>query len=122
MPVEPIGWDVIGRSLAEHRLVRASPDAPATICDCLLAPGAQEINLAVLRGRSQPGLCVSDAEVGAAMRFAFSHLRLVVEPGAAAGLAAALTGKATVDHGTVIMVTGGNVDAARFAHILANGS
>ena len=122
VPVEPIGWDVIGRSLAENLVLRASPDAPATICDCLLAPGAREINLAVLRGRAQPGLTVSDAEIRAAMRFAFSHLRLVVESGAAAGLAAALTGKVAVDRATVIMLTGGNVDAARFAEVIARGN
>lgn len=121
VPVEPLGWDVIGRSLAEGQPLRASPDAPATICDCLLAPVAREINLAVLRGRARP-LTVSDAEVRAAMRFAFSHLRLVVEPGAAAGLAAALAGKVAADKGTVIMLTGGNVDAARFAEVLASES
>jgi threonine dehydratase len=118
VPVEPQGWDVIGRSLAENRVVRASPEAPPTICDCLLAPAAQEINLAVLRNRAQPGLCVSDAEIREAMRFAFAHLRLVVEPGASAGLAAALTGRVPVDEGTVIMVTGGNVDPAAFAEVL----
>jgi threonine dehydratase len=122
VPVEPIGWDIIGRSLTEGRPLRAEPGAPATICDCLLAPAAREINLAVLEGRAQPGLTVSDAEVRAAMRFAFSHLRLVVEPGAAAALAAALAGKVAVDGGTVIMVTGGNVDAERFAQVLAEGA
>ncbi|MEO6152702.1 MAG: threonine/serine dehydratase [Croceibacterium sp.] len=120
VPVEPIGWDVIGRSLADNLLRRASPDAPATICDCLLAPAAQEINLAVMRGRLQPGLTVGDGDIRAAMRFVFSRLRLVVEPGAAAGIAAALTGKAVLDHGTVIMVTGGNVDPARYAEVIAS--
>ena len=120
VPVEPVGWDVIGRSLAQDQALRASPDAPATICDCLLAPVAREINLAVLRERAVPGLTVTDAEVRAAMRFAFARLRLVVEPGAAAGLAAALAGKVPVDGRTVIMLTGGNVDAARFAEVLAS--
>jgi threonine dehydratase len=118
VPVEPTGWDVIGRSLAENRVLRASAHAPATICDCLLAPAAQEINLAVLRERAQPGLCVSDAEIREAMRFAFTRLRLVVEPGASAALAAVLTGQVPVDAGSVIMVTGGNVDPAAFAEVL----
>lgn len=122
VPVEPVGWDVIGQSLARRRPLRAAPDGPATICDCLLAPVAREINLAVLRDRAAPGRTVTDAEVAAAMRFAFAHLRLVVEPGAAAGLAAALAGKVAVDRGTVIMLTGGNVDAARFAQVLAAGN
>jgi threonine dehydratase len=119
VPVEPVGWDVIGQSLEQRQPLRAASDGPATICDCLLAPVAREINLAVLRDRAEPGVTVTDAEVRAAMRFAFAHLRLVVEPGAAAGLAAVLAGKVPLDGRTVIMVTGGNVDAACFAEVLA---
>jgi len=119
VPVEPVGWDVIGQSLREGQELRASPDAPETICDCLLAPVSREINLAVLRKRALPGLTVRDAEIRSGVRFAFAKLRLVVEPGAAAGLAAALAGKVTVDQGTVILVTGGNVDPGLFAEILA---
>ena len=55
------------------------------------------------------------------MRLAFARLRLVVEPGAAAALAAVLAGKVAADDGTVIMLTGGNVDPARFAEVLAGG-
>lgn len=118
VPVEPVGWDLIGRSMTEGRLLAAGPDAPATICDCLLAPGAQEVNLGVLRNRADPGVTITDAEVRNALRFAYSKLRLVVEPGAAAGLAAALSGKVAVDEGTVIMLSGGNIDAASFAAII----
>lgn len=118
VPVEPTGWDVIGQSLAEGKPLRASPDAPATICDGLLAPVAREINLAVLEGRVPASLTVSDAEIRAAVRLAFAQLRLVVEPSAAAGLAAALFGKAPVDGVTVIVITGGNVDPKVFADIL----
>ena len=121
VPVEPVGWDVIGQSLARGTALRVSPDAPPTICDCLLAPVARDINLEVLRGRAQPGLTVTDAEVRAAMRLAFARLRLVVEPGAAAALAAVLSGKVAADDGPVIMLTGGNVDPARFAEVLAGG-
>jgi threonine dehydratase len=120
VPVEPVGWDVIGDSLKQGQALRASADAPATICDCLLAPVAREINLAVLRDRSEPGLTVTDAEVRAAMRFAFAELRLVVEPGATAGLAAALAGKVPVAPGTVIVISGGNVDPGAFAAVLAS--
>jgi threonine dehydratase len=120
--VEPVGWDVIGQSLAQGRPLRLAPGAPPTICDCLQAPVAREINLAVLQNRVARVLTVTDAEVRAAMRFAFTQLRLVVEPGAAAGLAAALAGKVSVDGRTAIMLTGGNVDAALFAEVLAEGT
>jgi threonine dehydratase len=56
--------------------------------------------------------------VAEAQRFAFAHLRLVVEPGGAAALAAALSGKVALDGRTAIMVTGGNVDPAKFAEVL----
>ena len=58
---------------------------------------------------------VSPAEVRAAQRLAFSQLRLVVEPGGAAALAAALAGKVPLDSDTVLMLTGGNVDPAAYA-------
>ena len=122
VPVEPVGWDLIGRSLAQRQPLRLPPDAPATICDCLQAPVARKINLNVLQGRAAPGVTVTDAEVRAAMRYAFANLRLVVEPGAASGLAAALAGKVSVDGRTAILLTGGNVDAARFAEALAEGN
>ena len=62
---------------------------------------------------------VSETEVAAAQRFAFSHLRLVVEPGGAAALAAVLAGKVSMDGRTAIVLSGGNVDAARFAQVIA---
>lgn len=118
-PVEPVGWDMVGQSMAAGAIVHASPQAPKTICDALQPPATKPINLAVLRGRAEPGVAVTDAEVRAAQRFAFATLRLVVEPGGAAALAAALAGKVPVDEGTVIMITGGNADPAAFAATIA---
>jgi threonine dehydratase len=118
-PVEPVGWDMVGQSLAAGKIVAAGPDAPKTICDALQPPATKPINLAVLQGRAEPGVAVTDAEVRAAQRFAFANLRLVVEPGGAAALAAALAGKVPVDADTVIMITGGNADPAAFAATIA---
>lgn len=115
VPVEPVGWDMVGRSLAAGELVHAAPDAPPTICDALQPIATKPLNLSILQGRSDPGVAVTDDEVRAAQRFAFAQLRLVVEPGGAAALAAALFGKVTLDAHTVVMLTGGNVDAAAFA-------
>ena len=56
-----------------------------------------------------------------AQRWAYANLRLVVEPGGAAALAAALAGKVPLDEDTVIMITGGNADPARFAETIAGG-
>ncbi|WP_324826964.1 threonine ammonia-lyase [Qipengyuania zhejiangensis] len=117
--VEPQGWDMVGQSLARGEIVRVGSTPPATICDALQPDATKPINLAVLQGRAEPGVEVTDEEVRAAQRFAFSKLRLVVEPGGAAALAAALAGKVPLDADTVIMLTGGNTDMASFARTLA---
>ena len=113
--VEPHGWDMVGRAIAAGQVVHVGETPPSTICDALQPDTTKPINLSVLQGRAEPGVTVTDEEVRAAQRFAFGHLNLVVEPGGAAALAAALAGKVAVDEDTVIMVTGGNTDAASFA-------
>ena len=117
--VEPEGWDMVGQALAAGEIVRIGDDPPSTICDALQPDATKPINLAVLRGRAEEGVTVTDAEVRTAQRFAFSNLNLVVEPGGAAALAAALAGKVPLDEDTVIMITGGNTDADSFAAMLA---
>ena len=110
---------MVGQALAKGEIVHAANDAPATICDALQPPATRPINLAVLRGRADRGVTVSDEEVRAAQRFAFARLHLVVEPGGAAALAAALAGKVAIDEHTVIMLTGGNVDPGQYAQTIA---
>ena len=120
VPVEPFGWDMVGQAIAAGEIVSAGPDAPKTICDALQPTATKAINLAILHNRAEPGVTVTDEEVRAAQRYAFSHLRLVVEPGGAAALAAALAGKVPLDDDTVIMLTGGNADPAAYAETLAS--
>jgi len=92
VPVEPEGWDMVGQALAAGQLVHVSDDAPTTICDALQPTVTKQLNLDLLQDRSDPGVTVTDDEVRTAQRFAFSHLHIVVEPGGAAALAAALVG------------------------------
>ncbi|MDE2596297.1 MAG: threonine/serine dehydratase [Sphingomonadales bacterium] len=115
VPVEPEGWDDVRRSLAAGEIVAVASDAPATACDALQTPSTRPINFAVLKGRVRFGLVVTPAEVRAAQRFAFERLHLVVEPGGAAALAAALAGKVALDGRTAIVLSGGNTDAQAFA-------
>ncbi|WP_133365022.1 threonine ammonia-lyase [Qipengyuania sediminis] len=117
-PVEPEGWDDVRLSLERGEIVRVGPNPPPTICDAIQTPSTAPVNFAVLKHRAEPGVPVSDAEVRAAQRFAFERLRLVVEPGGAAALAAALTGKVPLDENTVVTLTGGNTDAESFAAML----
>jgi threonine dehydratase len=75
------------------------------------------INKVLLSG----GLVVNDDQVRAAMRFAFQSMKLVVEPGGAAALAAALAGLAPRGDGaTVVVVSGANVDPDLYASVLAS--
>ncbi len=120
VPVEPEGWDDVARSLATGQIQRVAADAPPTDCDALQTPATWPINFAILKERCRYGLSVTPAEVRAAQRFAFSKLHLVLEPGGAAALAAALAGKVPLDGRTAIMLTGSNTDPASFAAVLAS--
>lgn len=117
--VEPEGWDMVGKALASGKIVYAHDHSPKTICDSLQPTATKAINLNVLRARAEPGVTVTDDEVRKAQVFAFANLRMVIEPGGAAALAAALAQKVPVDEGTVIMLTGGNADPAAFAKTIA---
>lgn len=118
--VEPEGWDMVGRSIAAGKIVVAGNNAPKTICDALQPTATKPINLEILTDRAEPGVTVTDAQVRAAQAFAFANLRMVIEPGGAAALAAALTQEVAVDSETVILLTGGNADPALFAQTLLN--
>ncbi|MCZ8017712.1 pyridoxal-phosphate dependent enzyme [Novosphingobium sp.] len=119
VPVEPEGWDDVAHSLASGEIQRVAPDAPPTACDALQTPATWPINFAILKERCTFGLSVTPAEVRAAQRFAFAKLHLVLEPGGAAALAAALAGKLALDGRTAIMLTGGNTDPESFARVLS---
>jgi threonine dehydratase len=117
---EPEGWDDMARSLAAGEIVAVGPNPPPTACDALQTLATHPINFAVLKDRAAPGLAVSEAEIRAAQRFAFARLRLVLEPGGAAALAAVLAGKVVTDGRTAVMLTGGNVDPAAYARVIAS--
>jgi threonine dehydratase len=84
-----------------------------------MAPIPGEITFAVNQRLVRGGLSVTNAEVEQAMRLAFRHLKLVVEPGGAVALAAALTRKLPLQGTVGIVVSGGNVDPETFARIIA---
>ena len=117
--VEPEAFDDTRRSLAAGERQQNTGET-GSICDALLAPRPGELTFEVNRRLLAGGLAVSDAEVVAAMRAAFQHLKLVAEPGGAVALAAALSGRFDCRDKTVVVVmSGGNVDLAQFAEVLA---
>jgi threonine dehydratase len=115
---EPEGFDDTARSLASGQRQNMLPDAKS-ICDALLAPCPGELAFSVMADLVYGGLVVSDDEVRSAMTCAFNHLKLVIEPGGAVGLAAVLNGKYDSNGKTVVVVaSGGNVDGAQYAEIV----
>lgn len=117
--VEPEDFDDTRRSLESGTLEMNDPQA-RTICDALMSAPPGEVTFAINRELLTGALTVSDEEVREAIRFAFRHLKLVVEPGGAAALAAILAGKLDCrDKVTVAIMSGGNIDAALFASIQA---
>lgn len=116
--VEPAGFDDTARSLASgHR--ESIAGGSETFCDALRVAMPGALTFAINRRLLAGGLAVSDAETGGAMAAAFRHLKLVVEPGGAVALAAALTGRFDCRDRTVAVVcSGGNVDAETFARVI----
>ena len=116
--VEPEGWDDMARSLAAGEILPVPDDAPPTRCDALQTKRVSPLTFGALRDSEARGLAVSEADIATAMAFAARHLRIVAEPGGAVALAALLSGKAEPVEGTVVVVSGGNVDPGLYAAIL----
>jgi threonine dehydratase len=116
--VEPEAGDDWLRSWRENRIV--SIPVPKTIADGQQTQAPGERNWAIVRALGAGIVTVSDDEIRAAMRFAFERLKLVVEPSGASALAALLSAKTGVRGArTGVVLSGGNVDAARFTEALA---
>ena len=116
--VEPESFDDTARSLAAGRRL-ANATAAGSICDSLLTPTPGKLTFEINRRHVEAAIAVSDDEVRAAMAYAFSELRLVIEPGGAVALAAILAGRWPRSAGVAALVlSGGNVDPSIFATIL----
>ncbi|WP_432254702.1 threonine ammonia-lyase [Limimaricola sp. AA108-03] len=117
-PAEPEGFDDVARSLAAGE-IRRNDRLSGSICDAIVTPQPGTLTFPILKRLCGPGLAVGDEEALRAMALAFRHLRVVIEPGGAVALAAALFRPERIDGDAVIAVaTGGNVDAALYARAL----
>lgn len=110
--VEPERFDGMRRSLAEG-VRTGAPGGALSLADALMAPMPGHIPFALAKGFVAQVETVSDAELARAVSFAFQRLKIVVEPGGAAALAAVLAGKFDTQNKAIALVlTGGNVDIA----------
>ncbi len=115
-PCEPQGFDDVTRSLAAGAIQRNN-QLSGSICDAIVTPQPGDLTFPIMQAHCGPGLVVSEDDCLRAMGLAFERLRIVVEPGGAAALAAALF-HSDSDRPVIAVTTGGNVDAAMFARAL----
>ena len=116
--VEPAAADDTHRSIAAGS--RVETPVGRTICDGLQTSTPGELTWEVNRRLVGEVALVTDEEVVDAMRFAFERLKLVLEPSGASALAALLHGKVeTGGRRTGVILSGGNVDVARFRELTA---
>ncbi len=117
-PAEPQGFDDVTRSLVSGQIERNAMMG-GSICDAIVTPQPGDLTFPILKDHCGPGVVVTDDECLRAMAHAFARLKIVVEPGGAAALAAALFHPDQFDGDAVIaVITGGNVDPAQFARAL----
>lgn len=117
--VEPAGYDDTLKSLQAGKRTPMIP-THRTLCDALETPCPGELNFPILQKHVADVAVVTDAEVAEAVRYAFSTLKLVVEPGGSAGLAALLAGKVNMFGGKTVglVLSGGNIDPDQLGQIL----
>ena len=116
---EPEGFDDTARSLAAGTRLAIEPGA-RSFCDALLSPMPGELTFSINQKFLAGGLSVSDTQTAQAMKVAYQYLKLVVEPGGAVALAAAVSGAYDCRDKTVAVIcSGGNVDADIFAEAIS---
>ena len=119
-PVEPEGFDDVAKSLARGAVV--TNPLRAGLCDAIVTPAPGKLTWPILQRLCGPGLVVSDTQALRAMALAHERLKLVLEPGGAVALAAALFLPDQIEAETVIVTaSGGNVDRDVVLRALATG-
>ncbi|MCZ7446784.1 threonine/serine dehydratase [Agrobacterium rhizogenes] len=116
---EPERFDDVARSLAAGKIERNATTS-GSICDAIVTPQPGNITFPIMAGLCGKGIAVSDEEALRAMVLAFNRLKVVIEPGGAVALAAALFHGKELESETVIAVaSGGNVDPGIMADALS---
>jgi threonine dehydratase len=112
-PCEPEGFDDVTRSLASGK-IESNARQSGSLCDAILTPHPGDITFPIMSKLCGPGLVVTEDEALRAMALAFVRLKIVVEPGGAVALAAALFHGETLGDTVIAVCSGGNVDADIF--------
>ena len=118
---EPEFYDDTRRSLASGKIETADITMPS-ICDSIVTAQPGEITFPINKKLLSGSAVITDRDVLQAVATAFKHLKIIIEPGGAAALAAVLTGQYPAGAKTVVAVaSGGNIDAPMFQRALDEG-
>ncbi|AYD02941.1 threonine/serine dehydratase [Neorhizobium sp. NCHU2750] len=112
-PCEPENFDDMTRSLVSGKIER-NASLSGSLCDAILAPQPGDITFPIVKRLAGPGLVVTEEQALHAMALAFTRLKIVVEPGGAVALAAALFHGETLGETVIAVCSGGNVDGEVF--------
>lgn len=115
-PCEPEGFDDVARSQAAGRIQR-NARLSGSICDAIITPQPGDLTWPIIARLCGQGMVVTEEEALKAMALAHDRLKIVLEPGGAVALAAALfrPGRDPV----IAVASGGNVDRAMMVRALA---
>jgi threonine dehydratase len=117
-PAEPEEFDDVTRSLISGK-IESNIRRGGSLCDAIITQQPGDLTFPIMQKLCGPGIVVSEDDCMRAVALAFDRLRIVVEPGGAAALAAALFHPDQFSGDAVIAVaTGGNIDAPVFAKAL----
>ena len=116
--VEPETGDDFAQSFARGERVEIA--VPDTIADGQQTTQPGELTFPIVKRLCAGIVTVSDDDMRATMRFAFERMKIVLEPSGACALAALLSAKIDASGKRVgVVLSGGNVDAARYASIIS---
>jgi len=115
-PCEPEGFDDVARSL-KTGAIQTNNRQSGSICDAIITVAPGNITFPILKRLCGDAVIVSDEDCLRAMAIAFDRLKIIIEPGGAAALAAALF-HSDSERDVIVVATGGNVDRAMFKRAL----
>jgi threonine dehydratase len=118
--VEPEAGNDVQLSLAAGRIVHI--DVPATIADGAQTQHAGQLTFPVIQALVAEIVTVPDAALVRAMRFFAERMKLVVEPTGALAAAAVFERLSLAGRRVGVIVSGGNLDCARYAQLLSSAS